>query len=214
MKKTSLVLLLILPTLVVGQSLSELAKKEKARREENKKRGTTVHILSEDKLYPDGRPEIDDEKEANVTAGERTSSDDEGLDLDDFEDDKDLPDFIPQDVPLPEKLRIFELLKWEYERLVQEIDQSIVENRERLRELEVEIGATSARGGAGLPIATQPGTDSVNVPLTGQESVTFVAEQNRLQRMNQQMEARKGQLKANLQEKGRLAGIPPGYLRF
>jgi hypothetical protein len=32
--------------------------------------------------------------------------------------------------------------------------------------------------------------------------------------MNQQMESRKGQLKANLQEKERLAGIPPGYLPF
>ena len=214
MKKTLLVLLLSLPTLVVGQSLSELAKKEKERREENKKQGTTVHVLSEDDLYPDGRPETGDEDEANVTAGERASSGDEGLDLDDFEDDEDLPDFIPPDAPFHQKLRMFELLKWEYERLVQEIDQSIVENRERLRELEVEIGATTARGGTGLPVAPQPGTDSVNVPLTGQESVTFVAEQNRLQQMNQQMEARKGQLKANLQEKGRLAGIPPGYLRF
>ena len=202
MNTTLLALLLTLPTLVVGQSLSEVAKKEKERREKNKKQGTTVHVLSEDDLYPGGRPETGDEDGAGGTAGERASSGDGGLDLEDYADGEDLPDFIPPDAPLPQKLRMFELLKREYERQLQEIDQSIAENRDRLRELQVQINATSAVDGAGtgLPVVPQP--------ATGQESVTLVAEQNRLEQMNQQMEARKGQLKANLQEKGRLAGIP------
>jgi len=50
--------------------------------------------------------------------------------------------------------------------------------------------------------------------MTGQESQQLLAEQKKLQAMNAQMESRKDQLKLDLQTKGRVGGIPPGYLRF
>jgi hypothetical protein len=158
-KTTLLALLLTLPTLVVGQSFSEVAKKEKERRKKNKKQGTTVHVLSKEDLYPGGRPETGDEDRADGTAGQQASSDDGGLDLEDFEEGEDLPDSIPPDAPLPQKLRMFELLKREYERQVQEIGQSIAENRDRLCELEVQISATSRRltePGPGFPSRRSP----------------------------------------------------------
>jgi hypothetical protein len=214
--RLALLLLLVLPGLVMGQSLSEVAKREKERREKNKKQGKTVHVISEDDLYPDGRPESGDGEEGDGegTTTQRSSSRDRGLELEGIEEGEDLPDSIPPDAPLDQKLKLFEMMKRAYERQVAEIDKSIAENKDRLRELQAEIGATSASGGAGLPVAPQTGTGVANKPMTGQESAGLVAEQNRLQQINQQLEARKGQLKAALQEKGRVAGIPPGYLRF
>ena len=109
---------------------------------------------------------------------------------------------------------MFQRMRRHYDQQVREIDNAIAENNERLRQLEAKIGATSALGGAGLPVAPQTGTGTANTQMTGQESQQLIAEQKRLQTMNAQMESRKDQLKLDLQTKGRVAGIPPGYLRF
>ena len=109
---------------------------------------------------------------------------------------------------------MFAQMKRHYERQVAEIDEEIAKNEARLKQIEAEIGATSALGGAGLPVAPQTGTGTATRPMTGQESASLVGEQNRLQAMNQQLRSRKDQLKVDLQAKGRVGGIPPGYLRF
>jgi DNA repair ATPase RecN len=128
--------------------------------------------------------------------------------------EEDVPQTIPADLPMEERLELFEKMKRRYNQQVQEIDQAIAENNERIRQLDAKIGATSALGGAGLPVAPQTGTGAANTQMTGQESQTLVAERDRLTAANDQMSQRKEQLKLDLQTKGRVAGIPAGYLRF
>ena len=143
-----------------------------------------------------------------------SSSSEQSVPEDESEEEESVPAFIPPDAPLPEKLDMFERMKRQYQRQVQEIDEAIAKNDARLREVEAEIGSASALGGAGLPVAPQTGTGAATRPMTGQESATLVGEQNRLQEANAQLRTRKEELKTNLQAKGRAAGIPPGYLRF
>jgi hypothetical protein len=223
MKKTLLALFVLAPTLALGQSLAEVAKKEKTRREKNKQEGKQVQVLSESDL-----PEDSEASSAEASAVESTTvpslppaplgprettpsvSSDENV----SEEDSAVPAFIPPDRPLPEKLEMFERMKRQYERQAKEIDEALAKNDARLQELEAEIGATSALRGAGLPVAPQTGTGAANRQMTGQESAALVGEQNQLQAANAQLRARKEELKANLIAKGRAANIPPGYLRF
>ena len=48
MKSTLLVLLVLLPGLALSQSLTEVAKKEKERREKNKQEGKEALVISDD----------------------------------------------------------------------------------------------------------------------------------------------------------------------
>jgi hypothetical protein len=221
MRTTLLALLVLVPTLALGQSLAEVAKKEKSRREKNKQEGREAHVLSESDLSAvSGEPQTKSiNEEGGSTASPSASpspsgSTEESLPDGESEEDANVPAFIPADAPLPEKLEIFERMKRQYERQVKEIDEAIAKNDARLQELEREIAATSALGGAGLPVAPQTGTGTATRQMTGQESATLVAEQNRLRQANDGLRARKEELKTNLQAKGRAAGIPPGYLRF
>lgn len=221
MRMTLLALAILAPTLVLGQSLAEVAKKEKTRREKNKQQGKQVHVISESELGG-GEEETSTESGAEEGAaaatppyrGSSSASSEENVPEGESEEDANVPAFIPPDAPLPEKLEMFERMKRQYQRQAQEIDEAIAKNDARLRELESEIAATSALGGAGLPVAPQTGTGTANRQMTGQESASLVGEQNRLQEANAQLRARKEELKTNLQAKGRAAGIPPGYLRF
>lgn len=228
MKSTLTVLLLLLPALALGQSLGEVAKKEKERRERNKREGRTVIVVSEEELFPE-EAEADSESSAEVsgesssmgsssstTAPSRSRSrDDEEYDEErDYIDEEPVPTNIPPGIPMEERLEMFQLMKRHYEQQVREIDRAIAENEERIRQLDAKIGATSAAGGAGLPVAPQTGTGAEMSQMTGQESQTLIAERERLQTMNEQMTRRKEQMKLDLQTKGRVAGIPPGYLRF
>jgi len=224
MRTTLLAIFVLSPTLVLGQSLADVAKKEKSRREKNKQEGKQVQVISESDLGS-GSEETADESGAQEGAApaspsygssgsSSTSSSEESVPEGETEEDFNVPAFIPPDAPLPEKLEMFERMKRQYEREVQEIDEAIAKNDARLRELEAEIGAASALGGAGLPVAPQTGTGTATQQMTGQESATLVGEQNRLQNANAGLRARKEELKSNLQAKGRAAGIPPGYLRF
>lgn len=228
MKAVVLMLCLMLPTLAFGQSLGEVAKKEKERRDRNKEEGKKVLVISEEELFPEededaASGEGDEtgvEGPSSGTAGPRRPSTEErereeyDEEADYADETEDVPTFIPPDAPLEERMLIFEKMKRGYERKVQEIDESIAENEERLRELEDEIAETSALGGAGLPVAPRTGTGAATRQMTGQESEQLVAEKNRLLEMNESLRQRKDQLKLDLQAKGRAAGIPPGYLRF
>jgi hypothetical protein len=212
-------LLVLVPALLFGQSLAEVAKKEKTRREKNKEEGKQTRVILESELSS-GSEEPESEagaEEASPAAtpsyGSSTSSSEENVEGE-SEEDANLPAFIPPDAPLPEKLDLFERMRRQYERQARQIDEAIAKNDTRLRELESEIAATSALGGAGLPVAPQTGTGTAGRQMTGQESATLVGEQSRLQEANAQLRARKEELKTNLQAKGRAAGIPAGYLRF
>jgi hypothetical protein len=222
MRTTLLLLSILAPTLALGQSLAEVAKKEKDRREKNKQEGKEVQVISESDLGS-GSEEAPleagtEEGAAATTPGYvpslPSSSSEESVPEGESEEDANVPAFIPPDIPLSEKLDMFERMKRQYEREVQEIDEAIAKNDVRLKELEDEIAATSAFGGAGLPVAPPTGTGVANRQMTGQESATLVGEQNRLQEANAGLRARKEELKTNLQAKGRAAGIPAGYLRF
>jgi len=221
MRMTLLALFFLAPTLVLGQSLAEVAKKEKSRREKNKQEGREAQVISESELGS-GSQEIPAEPgteegtaATSPSSGDSSSSgSEESASEGEPEEDGSVPAFIPPDAPLPEKLEMFERMRRQYQRQVQEIDEAIAKNDARLKELEAEIGAASALGGAGLPVAPQAGTGAATRPMTGQESASLVGEQNRLQGANVQLRARKEELKTNLQAKGRSAGIPAGYLRF
>jgi len=221
MKSILLVLLVLLPGLASSQSLTEVAKKEKERREKNKQEGKEALVISEDQLSAEqaragGSGQVEVEGGSTGSARQRRPSSDEGEEYDEeeYDEEEDVPKSIPPDIPLEQKLKMFQLMRRHYDQQVLEIDNAIAENNEGLRQLEAKIGAVSALGGAGLPVAPQTGTGTVNTQMTGQESQQLLAEQKRLQTMNEQMESRKDQLKLDLQTKGRVAGIPPGYLRF
>ena len=223
MKSTLFVLLVLLPRLALSQSLTEVAKKEKERREKNKQEGKEALVISEDQLATQqaggsGQAQV----EGGTTGSTRSASGPSRPGSEDGEEyseeaeytEEDVPKSIPPDIPLEQKIEMFQRMRRHYDQQVREIDNAIAENNERLRQLEAKIGATSALGGAGLPVAPQTGTGTANTQMTGQESQQLIAEQKRLQTMNAQMESRKDQLKLDLQTKGRVAGIPPGYLRF
>ena len=222
MRMTFLALFVLAPALALGQSLAEVAKKEKNRREKNKQEGREAQVISESELgsgSEDAQTESTTEEGGAATspsygASSSSRSEQSVPEGESEEEEEGVPAFIPPDAPLPEKLDMFEQMKRQYQRRVQEIDEAIAKNDARLRELEAEIGSASALGGAGLPVAPQAGTGAATRPMTGQESATLVGEQTRLQEANAQLRTRKEELKTNLQSKGRAAGIPAGYLRF
>ncbi len=220
MKSTLLVLLVLLPGLALSQSLSEIAKREKERREKNKQEGKEALVISEDQLSSEraqagGSGQVEVEGGSTASAAPPRPRSDGGEEYaDESEFEEDVPKSIPPNIPLEQKLEMFQRMRRHFDEQVREIDNAIAENNERLRQLQAKIGATSALGGAGLPVAPQTGTGAERTQMTGQESQQLVAEQKKLQTMNGQMERRKDQLKLDLQTKGRVAGIPPGYLRF
>lgn len=220
MKSTFLILVLSSPAFLFGQSLAEVAKKEKERREKNKEQGKEVQVLSEEDLARNRPPSATDETgegEASPSApaaplGGTGSGTEDGYG--DGEEEGDVPTFIPPDLPLPERLAMFERMKRHYLSQAKEIDTQIAENDTRIQKVQADLAAASALGGAGLPVPPQTGTGAATTPMTGQESAALADELNRLQAMNGQLRAQKDRLKLDLQEKGRVAGIPPGYLRF
>jgi hypothetical protein len=201
-----------------GQSLAEVAKKEKNRREKNKEEGKEVRTISERDLpsSTEAAPESgSSEGEAPpADASAETTSSSAPTEYVEEGSEEVVPAFIPPDAPLAEKLELYERMKRQYQRQAQEIDEAIAKNDARLKEIEAEIAATSALGGAGLPVAPQTGTGAATRQMTGQESASLTAEQTRLQEANEQLRKRKEELKTNVELKGRAAGIPAGYLRF
>jgi hypothetical protein len=222
MRSMIVVLTLAIPGLLFGQSLAEVAKKEKERREKNKETGKEVHVVSQTELEstrpPSQAPSGEGGEAASTpetSSSTATAGSSEGVSVSEgSESEGSVPTYIPADAPLAERLAIFDQMKRHYLDQVKEIDKQIAENQARLREIESQIAATSALGGAGLPVAPQAGTGAATKPMTGQESASLVGEQNRLQAMNQTLENRKETLRLDLQARGRSANIPAGYLRF
>ena len=223
MRSTLLVLCLLLPAMGFGQSLGELAKKEKERREKNKVQGKEIIVLSDDSLVP--MSETSDDENASETATAQPASGTTGpsrsaeeqrrvIEEDLEEDEIVVPTQISADAPLEDRLYVFKLMKQEYERQVDEIDKSIAENDESIRQLDARIAAASALGGGGLPVPPQTGTGAATTPMTGQDAAHLVGEQDRLKAVNETLRKRKDELKTDLLAKGRAAGIPPGNLRF
>ena len=73
MRSTLLVLCLLLPTMGFGQSLGELAKKEKERREKNKEEGKEVLVISSDALAPESEPSSETESTPQTATAPRSS---------------------------------------------------------------------------------------------------------------------------------------------
>ena len=228
MRSTLLLLCVLLPTLGFGQSLGELAKKEKERREKNKDAGKEVFVISGDALSPESETSSENENSSQTTTarpssgptltptGPRRSAEENrrALEEDVEEDEVVIPTKISVDASLEDRLQAFKLMKQGYEREVEEIDESIAENDESIRQLDARIAAASALGGGGLPVAPRTGTGAATTPMTGQDAAHLVGEQNRLKATNDTLRKRKEELKRDLQAKGRAAGIPPGYLRL
>lgn len=228
MKRSLLAVILLVPTIASGQSLGELAKKEKERREKNKREGKEVRVISEEDLsaMKAAEPVSVEDASSAVTegpatrprsvsrAGQERSVEEIGT-LDESGEFP-VPTSIPADAPLEQRIRMFELMKADYLRKVQEIDEGIAKNEARIAEIDAEIaqmGTVSGTGGA--PVAPQqPTGDNANRLQTGQGAAPLVGEKNRLIALNQQMRQRKDQLKLDLQAKGRVAGLPAAYLRF
>lgn len=213
-------LLILVPAIALGQSLGELAKKEKERREKNKREGKTARVISEEDLAEvtatTPMETIQSGGGASGTAN-RGDRDRQSFTEDTFleEGAYDVPDRIPPDAPLEEKIQMFQMMKRDYEIKAREIDENITKNETRIRELESEIAQLGTVGGGGLPTGPQQPTGTgVNTMTTGQGQGPLVAEKQRLETMNEQLRGRKEQLKLDLQTKGRVAGIPAGFLRF
>ena len=221
MKSTILVLFLILPAIGLSQTLSEVAKKEKERRDKNKQQGKQAQVVSENdlKAAKGSSPEIEGIAQPGPSEGasrpvSETSSSGPSPSESEGEEDTNVPTSISSDLPMDQRLAVFERMKRQYARQVEEIDKAIAKNNARLKEIETELAATAGLGGNGLPVAPQTGTGAATRPMTGQESTALVGEQERLKAMNEQMSGRKAQLKLDLQAKGRAANIPVGNLRF
>lgn len=222
MRLILLVFILSLPTIGLAQSLGEVAKKERERREKNKEEGkkaltfTETEIFGEEEEQTEGVEGVEGDVGSDVP---RTSTADEfDYTMSESESDsesgsgEDAPKSIPPDIPMDARLEMFQRMKDNYERQVRELDGQIAENNKKIAALDEQIRTASSSGGAGLPVApTSQGSDQL---YTGQESETLLAEQNKLKTLNERLEARKGQLKSNLIAQGRIANIPAGYLRF
>jgi hypothetical protein len=208
-------LVLAVPALLVAQSLTELAKEEKERREKNKKSGAQVHVITERELVgnpgkianPDGQATSTPATATAETPKASSSTNGDSASEDDTSADDDVPEDVAADAALEDKLRTFEAMKAGYQRQVQTIDEEIQKNNRRIAEIQEELVST---GGTGLPTAPQADMtprNPANIPA-------LRSEQQQLRDKNQALETQKKTLKDDVIQKGRRAGIPPRYLQF
>jgi len=214
-------LLLVVPGLSWGQSLTEVAEKEKERRRKNKESGEQVQVITDRELASNqGRianPSATDESaasgesaEAATAAGSSEPRDPDSVPMINERETNEEPQpvtEIPADADLEQKLNLLERMKADYQRQVSEIDAEIQENNQRIEEIQTELVST---GGTGLPTAPQadrgvrnPG----NIPALRNE-------QQELRDRNQALEAQKQSIKENIITRARRAGIPASYLNF
>jgi hypothetical protein len=205
-----LFLLLVVPALVAGQSLTELAKEEKERRKKNKESGKEVLVITEKELAETtGTIANPSDGTATPAPTSRASSPGRARNpsiSEDDEEDEPITD-IAADAPLEAKLRTFEAMKLSYSDKVKEIDQKIQENNTRIAQIQEDLVSS---GGTGLPTAPQ----ADRTPRNPANIPGLRSEQEELRRKNQALQAEKKKLKDELLQKGRRAGIPAGYLRF
>src|SRR3990172_4443628 len=156
MRMTLLALFVLAPTLALGQSLAEVAKKEKNRREKNKQEGREAQVISESELgsgSEDAQTESTTEEGGAATSpsygASSSSSSEQSVPEDESEEEESVPAFIPPDAPLPEKLDMFERMKRQYQRQVQEIEEANAQLRTRKEELKTNLQAKGRA--AGIP---------------------------------------------------------------
>ncbi len=218
---TIFALLLGLATIAAGQSLSEIAKKEKERRKNNKDTGKQIRVITEVELNPETGEVTSDapsSEEATSASPDRrrpsASPSRRGRGVGEEEDRGSGEEegsssaiALPRDAPLEKRINIFERLKKAYLAEVKEIDEKIAKNNARLAEIEQML---SSIGASGLPIAPQADRGTRHEG----EFVSLRNEQTQLRQQNNNLETEKKTKANDLREKGRRAGVPPGYLRF
>lgn len=206
-------LLVSLPALGLGQSLTDVAKQEKERRKKIKESGTETRVITDRELSSNpGRIANAGGVEAGVSSGSggttaatssnpATSSDDVG------EGERPPVADIPSDVPLDQKLYMLERLKTSYQEQVAGIDAEIEKNNLRIAEIQEELVST---GGTGLPTAPQ-----ADLGLRNPADIPALrSEQQELRDKNQSLEAQKQSAKNDIIARARRAGIPSSYLNF
>ena len=198
---------------VLSQSLSEVAKKEKERREKNKSHGTQAQIITEDNLV-EGRALEDivvvaEDKETRTGKTPRSSTDFNEEDLENVT----ISSTISAHLPLQERLELFNTLKNAYKKAIEEIDEKLAKITQQLAKIEHEAASIAGSGAAGTPVAPNP-NQANQTQMTGQEELALATEKQDLQRKKHELESQKSSLKSQIVEKGRRANIPASYLRF
>jgi hypothetical protein len=200
---------------VSGQSLSEIAKKEKERRKENEKKAEQVQVITEHELQQGRRESTPSDDSAENATSQAQSSRSRATSSRSRAGatrpaEGGAPTEIPRDAEIREKIAIFEQMLTAHRAEVSRIDEEIAKNNTRIAEIDQEL---STIGAGGLPVVpTVPQVDN-RVRYEG-EAWSLQAEQNELRKKNQQLEAQKRRSADELRQKGRRAGIPAGYLRF
>jgi len=219
---TGLFLLAATPALLLGQSLTELAKEEKERRRRNKESGKEVKVITDRELAANAGTIANPADSASGVAAEGATQSPRSATVvnengeasrrspinDELEEEEEAPvTEIPAEASLEQKLSLLERMKTSYQQQVSKIDTEVRENNQRLADIQEELVST---GGTGLPTAPQADRsprNPANIPGLRNE-------QQELRQKNQALEAQKQSLKDDIIAKGRRAGIPPGYLNF
>ncbi len=215
---TGIFLLAAIPAVLLGQSLTELAKEEKERRKKNKESGEEVQVITERELVEnEGRianpgasaapAEPAEEVGAARSSGETAGTGEvRSINEEDEEDEPPVTN-IPADASLEQKLSLLERMKASYQQQVGELDAEIQENNQRIAEIQEELVVT---GGTGLPTAPQ----ADRTPRNPANIPGLRNEQQELRQRNQALEAQKQPAKDDIIARARRAGIPSSYLNF
>jgi hypothetical protein len=199
-----------------GQSLAEVARKEKERREKNKADQRQVLIITENDLpQPSAPTSSHDESELPPTApslweangGSSRSAEINQTANSDVIDETSAPSEISLDAPLEDRLKIFQQMLAAHKVHIQRIDGQIERNKARLIEIEQDLGTLSV--GGLLPVAPR-----ANQQFYPGDIIALATERQQLIEDNEHLQAQKKTMTDELKEKGRRAGIPPGYRRF
>ncbi|MFQ5790915.1 MAG: hypothetical protein ACE5JI_10620 [Acidobacteriota bacterium] len=208
-------LVMFLPASAASQSLAEVARKEKERRKDNDESGRQVSVITEAELTQgraESLPETDGTTPSPRTGTKsrripsptkRGSVSEEASDP----EEEQVPENIPLELSLRQRLRMFELMRASYEREVHSIDEEIAKNKARLVEIERELASL---GAGSLPVAPRADRGM----RSGFDFYALMNEKAKLIEENKQLEGKKETRKDALLRKGRRAGIPAGYLRF
>jgi hypothetical protein len=206
-------------SLAWGQSLAEVARKEKERLERLKASGKKVRVITEAELSPAAAETATEEEGAipsspvwqapgsgpggaTATPSPTPTPSAGGLHLPESEGRPPVTD-IPAEGTAEEKLAAFQAVRDGYQQRANELDLEIAKKRERLAEVDLRLSQIGV--GAGLPADPQWVDPS--------EAFKLQAEKTNLTQAIQEIEAKKQSLREELFEKARRAGIPPGYLR-
>jgi hypothetical protein len=204
----SLLAIFLFSALVGGQSLTEIAKKEKERRKNIEKKGEAAKVLTEFDLQqvnassPPPTETSSTARTGSQSITERTTIDEDEL------TDADASTEIPPNAAIRDKIALFEQMVKAHQAEVQEIDKEIAKNEARLEAIQQEL---IIEGGSGLPTAT---SNPNRAPSYAGNTVALQKEQQELKDKNQQLQAQKRKSADDLRAKGRRSGIPAGYLRF